>query len=557
MQIRTISAPQIQSRLTTPAFAPTLKPEQADSPAVDGFRPGFSALALQSPAPEAKAPSPLLKRIEKMVGEALADPAKEKELISTLQKLNAAGQLKPTLHQLAQLGMESGALPPLPPEKISEGVETAANMIDAQFRERGMTPDTQGVVYKDWATLSAEHLAKVRNSQAPPRQPGGLSLFTDKTFLSELESLQGAKFRSGNSITPLMDGPASFAERDRMIDGAKESINMMSWAIYDDETGWDTARKLVKKAEEGVTVRVIVDGQTAAKTGYGDAARWMKENGVSVDFWRDSDRPYDGNHRKLLSVDGQEAVVGGINIGNVYSHRTTEDKWRDTDVLVQGPAVTDGERMFADVWNAHAEKNGYASMERPAEPAAVSGGMSAAVVNHNPGPDGDSHIMLSMIKAIEGATESVDMEQAYFINTPGVKDALMKALDAGVKVRILTNSAESIDEAIMAYPILASLPEMLEAGAEIYLKKGPTLHSKFMTVDGMFTQVGSHNHHPRSERFEGEMVINAVDPNLTRSFTESFEKDIAAAKRCETVADIGVPEPGLGALALKYFFDAF
>jgi len=109
----------------------------------------------------------------------------------------------------------------------------------------------------------------------------------------------------------------------------------------------------------------------------------------------------------------------------------------------------------------------------------------------------------------------------------------------------------------MAYPILASLPEMLEAGAEIYLKKGPTLHSKFMTVDGMFTQVGSHNHHPRSERFEGEMVINAVDPNLTRSFTESFEKDIAAAKRCETVADIGVPEPGLGALALKYFFDAF
>ena len=156
-------------------------------------------------------------------------------------------------------------------------------------------------------------------------------------------------------------------------------------------------------------------------------------------------------------MDGQEAVVGGINIGNVYSHRNTEEKWRDTDVLVQGPAVTDSERMFADVWNAHAEKNGYASMEKPAEPAAVSGGMSAAVVNHNPGPDGDSHIMLSMIKAIEGATESVDMEQAYFINTPGVKDALMKALDAGVKVRILTNSAESIDEAIMAYPILARL----------------------------------------------------------------------------------------------------
>lgn len=556
---------QISTRIspfTSPKLPPTETISASQTPRETVAKETFSpqpadTCSFKAVRNEPNTTSPLLKQLEKVVFEALSDPAKEQELIGTLQKLNAAGQLKPALHQVAQIAIESGAAPPLSPQKISEGVETAANMIDAQFRERGMTPDTQGVVYKDWGTLSQEHLAQVRNSQAPPRVPGGLSLLTDKTFLAELESLQGAEFRTGNVITALMDGPASFAERDRLIAGAKESINLITWAIYDDETGWDTAKKLAQKAQEGVAVRVVVDGQIGSTSGYDKPAEWMKENGVEVVFWRDTERPYDGNHRKMLTVDGKESIVGGINIGNVYSHVGTEDKWRDTDVLMSGPGVTDGERLFAEVWNEQTSRSKYGKMEVPMESKVIAGGVTAAVVNHNPGPKGDANIMLSMMKAIEGATESIDMEQAYFINTPGVKDALMKAIDAGVRVRILTNSAESIDQAFMAYPILQSLPEMLEAGAEVYLKQGPTLHSKFMTVDGIFTQVGSHNHHPRSQRFEGEMVINAVDPNLTAAFNESFEKDIAAAKKAETVADIGVPEPGIGALALKYFFDAF
>ena len=160
------------------------------------------------------------------------------------------------------------------------------------------------------------------------------------------------------------------------------------------------------------------------------------------------------------------------------------------------------------------------------------------------------------MKAIEGATESVDIENAYFINTPGLKDSLLKALDDGVRVRILTNSAESIDEPIITAPILSSLPDLIEAGAEVYLKKGDTLHSKFMTVDGVFSSVGSHNHHPRSQRFEGEMVVNSLDPQLAQSFTNAFEADIAAADRMHKAEDVKVPDSIFGLLATRYFFDA-
>lgn len=558
---------QITTRLQQPmSWKPLqrLLPNKVELPALDAVNLGHTeqpAALMAPPAPKALtqpavAPPGLgLPQIEELIAKALSDPAAEKQLLDTLQLLNAAGQLKPMLHQLAASAQELGALPPMPEEKKHDLIEQAAGMIDAQFREHGLTPDTKGAVYTGWPELSARHLAAVRNTQSP-RTPGGLSSFTNPAFIGELETLQGAKFESGNSVRTLMDGPASFAERDRMIDNAKTSIHLMTWAFYDDGTGWDTAKKLVEKAKEGVGVKVMVDGQVSVKSHHNAPIKFLEDNGVEVVRWKDSERPYDGNHRKMMIVDGTEAVAGGLNVGDVYSHRNGDVKWRDTDVLFSGPAVTEGERLFANLWNEQSASSNVSTMNVPDSPKAVPGGTRSALVNHKPGPEGDAHIMLATMKAIEGATESVDIENAYFINTPGMKDVLLKALADGVKVRLLTNSAQSIDEPLISGPILASLPDLVAAGAEVYLKKGDTLHSKFMTVDGIFSSVGSHNHHPRSQRFEGEMVVNSLDSQLAQSFTSAFEADIAVAQRIEKPEDVKVPESPLGTLALRYFFDA-
>jgi cardiolipin synthase A/B len=553
-----------------PALQPAAQPEQNQETMKDDFRQGNSLPLRTLPfteAPGAEAPatpvgSPsatptqgatlgdsteLANQLEAYLARIMSDPQAEAEMLQMLAALNASGKLRPVLHQAAAKATEAGSLPPMPPQKRAEMVDQLADMIDAEFQSHGMTPSTHGQIYKSWETMAAEHLAKVRDSAIPPRRPGELSCFTEPAFLGELEALQGAPFRNGNRITPLIDGPASFAERDRLIDGAKHSIHLMTWAFYDDETGWETAKKLAAKHHEGLDVQVVVDGQVAERSPHGETLKYLEEQGVKVIRWRDPEHPYHGQHRKLMVVDGDAAVAGGLNPGNFYSHRGPAEgpKWRDTDVLLEGPAVADCERLFSSVCGQEASPN----IPPP------SGGARTAVVNHVPGVETDAHIMLATMKAIQGASESIDIENAYYIATPGLRQVIMDALARGVRVRIMTNSAESVDEQIVSAPILRSLPELVAAGAEVYIKRGDTLHSKFMVVDGMYSSVGSYNLHPRSERYEGEMTLNTLEPQTAGSLTETFEKDIFRATRVTSPDQIVAPDNTLTMLVNRYFFD--
>jgi len=97
--------------------------------------------------------------------------------------------------------------------------------------------------------------------------------------------------------------------------------------------------------------------------------------------------------------------------------------------------------------------------------------------------------------------------------------------------------------------------DLVKAGAEVYLKQGDTLHSKFMVVDGLYSSVGSYNYHPRSQRYEGEMTINSLDTQSASQLTSAFEKDIAIARHITAPEQIVIPQNTFTVLAARYFFD--
>lgn len=531
------------------AIAPEGTPGLSAAAAFDGARPDASA-AVPAPDPAVDAfAGELLAALIKSGG----DPAKaESELIAVLARAHEAGRLGPTLQALAADPRLIPHLPPMPAEKRALFAAQFAFMIGAELEGAGKIPGAKP--FESWEDMSRRQLALVAASAHPSRGPDAPSLFSEPGFVREYEALTGSAFTEGNSAKPLIDGPASFAVRFGLMRKAKRSLHIQSWAFYDDTTGNAAADLLIAKKSEGLDVKIMVDGKTVALHGAAVLAR-MAAAGIEVVFFNDASRKYDGLHTKILLVDGVYAIIGGMNFGDEYSHMGAGQKWRDTDMLYRGPVVTQTARFMAGLWNAQVEAqrlpHGRMSAEAPAAPANGLARMSFLA----DGPEGEATIMLAYLKAISGASRVINIENAYVITTPALRAALLAALRRGVKVNILTNSAESVDEPIVTAPILASLPELIAAGAGVFLKRGSTLHSKFMTVDGLFSITGSFNLHPRSVRYEHELIVSVLDVRVAARLDRAFAADVAAALSVTDPGALAIPDSPLTRIVRRYLFN--
>lgn len=435
-------------------------------------------------------------------------------------------------------------------------IVAAYNTIKAKIEDSGILPGVSAA--PTFEETSKQVIAAVKNSALPPRRAGEPTLLANPAWLLEMERLSGARFLAGNTARFLIDGEASFAMKDSLIKNAKKRIYIGSYSFHDDITGFETADMLIAKKREGVEVKVVLDHKVIYTSGT-KAVKRMKDAGVEVLRYIDKQRTGDYWHTKLLLVDDRYAIVGGMNYSDLYSHKDPDGpKWRDTDVLYTGPAAAETRRIFAGIWNAEVEKKklplgrigeALPGAGRPAGDARI------AVLFQDP-PYSSPAILLNIVKAVYGATRRINIENPYYVAVPAITQALLEARDRGVEVNILTNSKDSIDAEAkpMADIIIKGLLPLVPAGVNVYLKKGETLHSKFMTVDGVYCSIGSYNFHPRSERYDTEMNVGILDPVSIAGLDAEFEKDLAAADRIRTVDDLEY-EPGwLSRIVGRYFY---
>ncbi len=337
----------------------------------------------------------------------------------------------------------------------------------------------------------------------------------------------------------LLPDTYSFKRRELLFSQAKESIYIMVWSIYDDETGFEFMKQMFNALDRNpdIDIRIMVDGNVATLKGHRKFLKDLEElsdGKIKILRWKTHKYRANGSHRKMIIVDKKHVITGGINIGNKYAHYGDSPKWRDLDIYIQGSeAGQKAYNQFVSVWNTHDSKNPNEMRDKmipiDLNEAELPSGLSVVFVDQHPGSTQKKAHMgvhTAVVKLLRNARYSVDIENAYFILDPVVKHEIRDAIKRGVKVRIFTNSKESIDMAIVANPILESAKKASEWGAEVYLKKGTTLHSKFMIVDGIMSMIGSFNFHPRSLRFDGENAAIIKDEKLAKSLTHHFEEGI-------------------------------
>ena len=176
-------------------------------------------------------------------------------------------------------------------------------------------------------------------------------------------------------------------------------------------------------------------------------------------------------------------------------------------------------------------------------------------------PPQDSTILISIIKAMYAATRNINIENAYFVSLPVVTQAVLDARARGVEVNIVTNSRESIDPEglVIVEAMYKCLIPLAEAGASIYLyngirSPGDTLHSKFMTVDGEFADIGSYNLHPRGERYDTEVNVNILDRGSVAQLDAAFNDDLKNSRKVKSAAELDGKPSFMAGIANDYFY---
>jgi len=421
-----------------------------------------------------------------------------------------------------------------------------------------------GANLESWEAMSLRHIKAVKeDAGVASRKAGAQSLLNDPRFIRELENLSGSEFETGNNVKLFMDGEESFAARYGLIRGAKKSVHIVSWAFHDDITGNESADMLIQAHKKGVKVKIIVDGLVADHMYGKRVISRMETAGIEVARYHKIPDGSEALHCKMMLVDGTYAIIGSRNFGDAHSHRNPNGpKLRDTDALFSGPAMRQAKKEFIGLWNSLISARYPKLKPLPEsiiqEALAGAGGARLAVIRQSPGIN--EKIYLGILKAMYGATRTINIEHGYFIAIPSLKKAIFDARERGVEVNILTNSADSLGTmpggSIFAVSILKSMPELMAAGANVYLmKKGPGLHSKFMTVDGLFADIGSFNLHPRSMRYDMEIDLQVLDKAAVSELDSAFAADIAKARKINTPSELNINETPVSSIVNNNFFD--
>jgi cardiolipin synthase len=318
-----------------------------------------------------------------------------------------------------------------------------------------------------------------------------------------IESVTESPLTKGNKVTLLIDGPATYAAMFKAIFSAKKHINLETFILEDDEIGRKFTDLLLKKQAEGVQVNIIYDSMGSLTTPE-SFFKHLRDRGIQVvEFnplnpFKDRGEWFltSPDHRKLLIIDGKVAILGGINISNVYSggpsgsHKVKGQPlpWRDTDIQIEGPAVTEAQKLFLETWSKQRGPKLEEDIYLPAQKEY--GKALVRLVGSTPGAD-NRITFIVYVSAITFAEHSIHLTNAYFIPDNQILDAFTDAARRGVDVKIILPSTS--DSTLVLSAARYNYTALLKAGVKIYERRNALLHAKTAVIDGVWSTVGSTN----------------------------------------------------------------
>ncbi|MBC7644648.1 MAG: phosphatidylserine/phosphatidylglycerophosphate/cardiolipin synthase family protein [Thermoleophilia bacterium] len=347
---------------------------------------------------------------------------------------------------------------------------------------------------------------------------------------------------AGNAVRLLIDNAKFRPSLLTDMKNATKVINVQEFIWTKDGLGREVLDMLKQKVIDGVEVNVQIDGtgsggfpfslhKVLARPSYRHLVSDMRESGINVaENWRFGGAPLKNgalrswDHRKVFTIDGSIAYLGGINLSKDYEH------WHDVMVRVEGPAAAQAGAEFLGRWVDHggsvSARNAAALADAQLAPKLL-GNAAARVITNSPGAE--RQLTASILDDIRRSTKRLWITTPS-IGSPEAVNALIVAKKRGVDVRVVVPTFAARDGDPFTRSItMTNIDELVAGGVKVY-EHPRTVHAKVMLSDDVAT-ISSFNLNMRSHTKDMEAGLRVRDAKFASDVERTLRIDFDEAHR--------------------------
>lgn len=362
-----------------------------------------------------------------------------------------------------------------------------------------------------------------------PRQPVRQPSYTRLQNLVANEC--GSPLSLRNKVRALHNADRTFTALIRDLHHARSEINIEYYILGCDRVGESIMRLLERRARAGVSVRIIYDAVGSWRLDRG-RIKSLLQSGIEIQAYAPVRFPFlrasahRRNHRKVVTIDGRIAYIGGINIASRYVDGGRLGFWRDEHLRIEGAAVEQAQAIFAADWRRAG--GGELPRLKPQHRTTASCGVQVVWAE-----EGRSRMALhhAFAEVIASARHNVRISTPYFLPPPTLLDAICRAARSGVRVELLVPMVADI--AVVGLAAEGYIRHCAEQGVKVYRYRNGFLHSKTITVDESVAVVGSANIDYRSLYYNLEASAIVYNRETAMDYASRFYADVALSEEVD------------------------
>jgi cardiolipin synthase len=330
-----------------------------------------------------------------------------------------------------------------------------------------------------------------------------------------------------NKVELIRGGRNYFDLLEQIIHRAKHIIHLQVYIFNEDETGMRITEALIKAAQRGVEIYIVVDGYASRNISSGFIQN-LKKHGIHFRWFN----PFFKNryfyfgrrlHHKVVVADASESLVGGINITNKYND-FDQPAWLDWALHVQGEVSLTLYEICRDIWNRSRWWKKARSATKLAITPTFLENECFVRARTNDWVRNKNQISKSYTEMLKKAQHSIIIMSSYFLPGLNMKKNIIAAAKRGVNVKLIVAGISDVQLAKQAERYMYRW--ILKNNIELYEYTKNVLHGKLSVSDSKWATIGSYNINNISAYASIELNLDVLDESFAKETEVILQKII-------------------------------